>query len=105
MPLLVSFQPGLFVLLQLGRCHIILNRIIIFVPCSYLVLGSLCIVCPVMLSSVFLRRLCVLLTLFKLLDASIVSRLVGMIFSAFLFLCLFCYAHSTLLDHFSHALI
>ena len=53
MPLLVSFLPGLFVLLQLGRCHLILSRIILFVPCSYLVLGSLCPACPVMLSSGF----------------------------------------------------
>ena len=44
---------GLFVLLQIGRCYIILSRIILFVPWSYLVLGSLCLVCPVVLSSAF----------------------------------------------------
>ena len=44
---------GLFVLLQLGRCQIILSRTLLFVPWSYLVLGSLCLVCPVVLSSGF----------------------------------------------------
>ena len=32
MSLLVVLLRGLFVLLQLGRCHIILSRIILFVP-------------------------------------------------------------------------
>ena len=32
MPLLVVLLRGLFVLLQLGRCHIILSRILLFVP-------------------------------------------------------------------------
>ena len=53
MPLLVVLRRGMFVLLQLGRCHIILSRIILFVPWSYLVLGSICRVCPVVLSSGF----------------------------------------------------
>ena len=40
-PLLVVFLRGLFAVLQLGRCHILLSRILLFVPCSYLVLGYL----------------------------------------------------------------
>ena len=60
MPSLVVLLQGPFVLLQLGRCHIILSRILPFVPCCYLVLGSLSLVCPVVLSS-GLPRLCVLL--------------------------------------------
>ena len=75
MPLLVVLLWGMFVLLQLGRCHIILSRILLFFPWSYLVLGSLCLVCPVELSSGFFPRLCVLLTFFKLLHASICSRI------------------------------
>ena len=53
MALLVILLRGLFVLLQLGRCHIILTIIILFVPWSYLVLVSLCLVCSVVLSSGF----------------------------------------------------
>ena len=53
MPLLVVLLWGMFVLLQLGRWQIILSRILLFVPWSYLVLGSLCLVCPVVLSSGF----------------------------------------------------
>ena len=61
---------GLFVLLQLGRCNIILSRIILFVPWSYLVLGSLWPVCQGVLSS----DSCLLMTFFKPLDDSIVSH-------------------------------
>ena len=40
--------------LQLYRCHILLSRIILFVPWSYLVLSYICLVlCPVVLSSGF----------------------------------------------------
>ena len=53
MPLVVVLLRGLFVLLQLGPCHIILSIILLIVPWSYIVIGSLCLVCPVVLSSVF----------------------------------------------------
>ena len=36
MPLLVVFLRGMFVLLQLGRCHIILSIILLFIPGSVL---------------------------------------------------------------------
>ena len=51
MPLLMVLLRGLFELLQLGRCHIILSRILLFVPWSFIVLGYICLVCPGVLSS------------------------------------------------------
>ena len=61
---------GLFLLLQLGRCHIILMAFRLFLSWTYLVLGSLCLVCPGVLSSGLCLG-CVLLGL----DAPIVSRI------------------------------
>ena len=50
--ILVVLLRGLFVLLQLGRCHIIQSRIILFAPLFYLVIGSRCPVCPGVLSTI-----------------------------------------------------
>ena len=44
-PLLVELLSGLFVLLQPARCHTMVSRISLFVPRSYLVIGSLCLNC------------------------------------------------------------
>ena len=78
--ILVVLLRGLFVLLQLGRCHIIQSRIILFAPLFYLVIGSRCPVCPGVLSTIVVCSS----DLFKISDASIVSRISSMLFSGYL---------------------
>ena len=67
---------GLCVLLRFGRCHKVRCKTLLFVLRSYPGLGFLCPDC-LRVISLFWPRMCVLLTLFKLFDVSIVFRMVS----------------------------